>query len=270
MKRVPIIILLLLLHYSIKATDFNRMVGGRAVAMGRTAVAERDVWSVQNNPAGLSLLQGWHLGLYYENQWLLKETAFKSGVMTVSFPKVGCFGLSVNHFGGSQYSESSFGLAYARSFGPYLQMGLRIDYLLLHFSEGYPNRNAFDFALGIQSQITEKLRLGACLIHPVTSRWKTANADQLPIMMRFGMSFQFTKSFNGQIELERDSGRDGIRIGAGFEYQLFDRFWMRAGVEHNPNIFSFGIGYQVGWLKIDISAQMHQVLGPAVMGGGEK
>lgn len=270
MKRFIITILLFLLPHLTNAIDYNRIVGGRAASLGRTAIADQSVWSVHNNPSGIALLKGWSFGLYYENQWMLKETAFKSGSLTASIPKVGCFGLSVNQFGSSQYNESSFGLAYARSFGPYLQMGLRVDYLLLHFGEGYPNRGAFDFALGVQSQVTEKLRLGACLTHPIMSRWKTLNEDQLPIVMRLGMSYQLTQTFVGQVDVERDSGRDGVRIGAGFEYQLFNRFWMRVGVQHNPNMLSFGIGYQLGWLKIDISAQMHQMLGAVVMGGGER
>ena len=232
MKRFIITILLFLLPHLTNAIDYNRIVGGRAASLGRTAIADQSIWSVHNNPSGIALLKGWSFGLYYENQWMLKETAFKSGSLTASIPKVGCFGLSVNQFGSSQYNESSFGLAYARSFGPYLQMGLRVDYLLLHFGEGYPNRGAFDFALGIQSQVTEKLRLGACLIHPIMSRWKTLNEDQLPIVMRLGLSYQLTQTFVGQVDVERDSGRDGVRIGAGFEYQLFNRFWMRVQFAH--------------------------------------
>ncbi len=266
MRKIFITILLLILqHYSF-AIDFYRVVGGRPAAIGRTGVCDRDLWSLQNNPAGTALLEGWHCGLYYENQWMLKETAFKGGAVAKAIPKVGCLGLSVCQFGGSVYSENKFGLSYARGFGPYLQMGLQVDYLWLHW-DGYPSRGALSFSLGIQSQVTEKLRFGACLYNPVQRRLKTLNEDRLPTVMRFGMAYQFSDDFVGQCEVERDDSREGVRLGGGIEYQVFGKFSLRAGAQYNPNVLSFGVGYRVGRVRMDVAAQMHMALGATVMLG---
>ena len=249
------------------ANGLTSVSGGRAAAMGGTAVCEQSIWSLQNNPAGLATLQGWHMGLYYENQWLLKETAFKSGGIAKSIANIGCIGLSVCQYGWSQFSENLFSVAYARDFGPYLQMGLLADWVWLHLGEAYPDRSTPSFELGVQSQITERLRLGATLFNPLNIRFKTLNEDTLPVIIKFGLAYQFTEDFVGQFEMEKDSQRPGIRIGSGLEYVLFDRFSLRAGAQHNPNILSFGVGYLVRNIHVDVAAQLHQALGPSIQIG---
>lgn len=269
MKRSIFIFAIYLLINRCFAFDLNHSIGGRAAAMGQTSICSRDLWALRNNPAGLAYLKGWHFGLYYENKWLLKETAFKSGGIAKSFVGIGCFGLLVSQFGGAHYSENQFGIVYARDFGPYLQMGLRFEYLLFHWGDGYPNRGAPSFELGIQSQVTEKLRLGATLYNPIHMKLLTINEDPLPIDICFGLAYQFTNDFVAQCEVGKNSERKGIQLRGGFEYTLLKRFFLRAGAEYNPNLLSFGIGYEIKHLQIDIAAQMHQALGASIQIGME-
>lgn len=264
MKESFLILIISLLIIRCEAVDLGRAVGGRAAAMGRVSVCEQSIWALQNNPAGLACLKGWHFGLYYENQWMLKETAFKSGGLAKTFDGIGCIGLSINQFGGENYSENKFGVAYARGFGPYLQMGLQFDYLLLHWSTDYPNRGAPAFELGIQSQVTKRLRLGAYLFNPVQFKLNTLNEDVLPVIMRFGMVCQLADGFVGQCELEKNSEQTEIHLRCGFEYTLFNAFTLRAGAQHNPGILSFGAGYAIGPIQVDAAAQLHQLMGTSI------
>ena len=89
---------------------------------------------------------------------------------------------------------------------------------------------------------------------------KTLNEDALPVVMAMGLAYQFTEDFVGQFEVEKDSQRSGIRLSGGLEYLMFERFSLRAGVQHNPNILSFGVGYLVRNIHVDVAAQLHQVL----------
>ena len=249
------------------ATDLFKPIGGRSAAMGRTSVCDQSLWALSNNPAGIAQLKGWQFGLYYENDWLLRETALKSGGITKAFDGVGCLGMTISQYGWSGYNENLLGVAYARSFGPHLQIGLRADCWWLHLGEGYPDRVIPSFALGIQSQLTEKLMIGASLYNPLASRLKTANKDPLPIVIRFGGSYAFTNDFLGQCEVEKDSNAQGIRLAAGLEYVVFKRFCIRAGAQHNPDLISFGVGYVTNNLHVDVAAQMHQVLGASLQVG---
>ena len=267
MKKIIFITFLIWAPSWAHAIDLYRTVGTRAAAMGGTSVSARDVWALLNNPAGTAYHQGWRCGLYYENRWLLRETAFKSAVLTRSIVGVGCLGLSIDQFGGSKYSENMLGLGYARDFGPYLQLGLRIDGIWLHWSEAYPDQRGFGFTLGMQSQLTERLRLGACLFNPVQLPWETLTGNRLPAAIRFGMAFQLTDDFTGQWELAYDNHRKGIRLGSGFEYVMAGRFSLRAGAQYHPNLLSFGAGYRIGDVYMEVSAQLHQTLGASMQVG---
>ena len=261
----PILILIFyLLINRCNATGLLGSVGGRAAAMGRTSACEQGLWALLNNPAGIADLQGWQGGLYYENLWMLKETAYKSGGLIKGFEGVGCFGLSVSQFGWSGQSENLLGIAYARSFGPYLAIGLRADCYWLHQGEGYPDRVEPTFMLGIQSQITEKLRLGATLFNPLSTKLNTINNDAIPVVMRLGCAYQFTDDFVGQCEVGKNSQVRGVSLGSGFEYILFHRFQLRAGAQYNPSVITFGLGYLVNRLQVDIAAQMQQTLGASL------
>lgn len=267
MKRIIVLWIVFSMPLRVLAIDLYRTVGGRAAAMGGTSVAAREVWSLQNNPAGTAYLEGWHAGLYYENRWGLRETAFKSAVLMRSVEGVGCLGLGVEQFGGTKYSENKLGVGYARDFGPYLQMGLQADLLWLHWGEGYPDRRGVGFTLGMQSQLTEQCRVGACLYSPIALARDTADSAWRPMGMRFGWAYRFTDTFVAQGELEYDHSRQGVRIGSGFEYVVADRFQFRAGAQYHPNLLSFGAGYRIGGVHVEVSAQLHLVLGASVQIG---
>ena len=188
MKRLLLLITLILSTSTIFAYDFIHPFGGRAAAMGGSSVASQGLWALQNNPAGMANLDKISLGLYYENRWMLPETAYKCGAFALP-TKFGTLGLSFNQFGSSKYNENKFGLAYAKDFGRYLQIGLQLDYLLLKIGNDYGKFSAVTFELGIQSHVTDKLTLGTYVFNPVNFSFEqTLNHEKLPIVMRFGMA----------------------------------------------------------------------------------
>lgn len=222
---------------------------------------------MQNNPAGMASLEKICLGLYYENRWMLPETAYKCGAFALP-TQYGCLGLSFNQFGSSKYNENKIGLAYAKDFGRYLQIGLQLDYMLLKIGNDYGAFNAGTFELGIQSQVTDKLTLGTYIFNPINfSFQQTLNHEKLPIVFRFGMAYQFTKDFIGQCEIEKNTEREGVSLRGGLEYEALKRFYIRAGVQTNPGLLTFGLGYSISFAKIDVAAQLHEILGPTVQIG---
>lgn len=267
MKKILLTVILYLSLSNAFAYDILQPVGGRAAAMGGTAVASRGLWALQNNPAGMANLDRFSFGLYYENHWMLKETAFKSAALAVPV-KFGCLGLSFNQFGSSKYSENKFGLAYAKDFGPYLQIGLQLDYLMLSIGNNYDKQSAVTFELGIQSQITEKLRLGTYIFNPVhIALRQSINQEKLPIVFRFGAAYQFTKDFVGQCEIEKNTDYEGVSLRGGLEYEALKDFYLRAGVQTNPGLLSFGLGYEIRFARIDVAAQLHEILGNTIQVG---
>ena len=267
MKKLLLLITLILSTSMLFAYDFIHPIGGRAAAMGGSSVASQGLWAIQNNPAGMANLEKISLGLYYENRWMLPETAYKCGAFALP-TKFGCLGLSFNQFGSWKYNENKFGLAYAKDFGRYLQIGLQLDYLMLKIGNDYGTFNAFTFELGLQSQVTDKLTLGTYIFNPVNFSFEqTLNHEKLPIVMRFGLAYKFTKDFIGQCEIEKNTEKEGVSLRGGLEYEAFKQFYIRAGVQTNPGILSFGLGYTIRFAQINVAAQLHNKLGASVQIG---
>ena len=222
---------------------------------------------MQNNPAGMANLDKISLGLYYESRWRLPETAYKCSAFALP-TQYGTLGLSFNQFGSEKYNENKFGIAYAKDFGRYLQIGLQLDYLLLKIGNDYGKFSAVTFELGIQSQVTDKLRLGTYVFNPVSFSFEqTLNHEKLPIVMRFGMEYQFTKEFVGQCEIEKNTEREGVSLRGGLEYEAAKSFYIRAGFQTNPGIMSFGVGYAIRFAQINVAAQLHNELRASVQIG---
>lgn len=267
MKKLLLLIILILSTSMLFAYDFIHPIGGRAAAMGGSSVASQGLWAMQNNPAGMANLEKISLGLYYENRWMLPETAYKCGAFALP-TKFGCLGLSFNQFGSWKYNENKFGLAYAKDFGRYLKIGLQLDYLMLKIGNDYGTFNAFTFELGLQSQVTDKLTLGTYIFNPVNFSFEqTLNHEKLPIVMRFGLAYKFTKDFIGQCEIEKNTEKEGVSLRGGLEYEAFKQFYIRAGMQSNPGILSFGLGYTIRFAQINVAAQLHNELGASVQIG---
>ena len=267
MKKLLLIITLIISTSTLFAYDFIHPMGGRAAAMGGTSVASQGLWAMQNNPAGMANLEKISLGLYYENRWMLPETAYKCGAFALP-TKFGTLGVSFNQFGSSKYNENKFGLAYAKDFGRYLQIGLQLDYLLLKIGNEYGSFRAVTFELGIQSQVTDRLTLGTYIFNPVNFSFEqTLNHEKIPIVFRFGLAYKFTKDFNGQCEIEKNTERSGVSLRGGLEYEAFKNFYIRTGVQTNPGILSFGVGYGIRFAQINVAAQLHNELGASLQVG---
>lgn len=267
MKKLLLLITIILSTSTLFAYDFIHPMGGRAAAMGGSSVASQGLWALQNNPAGMANLEKISLGLYYENRWLLPETAYKCGAFALP-TKFGTLGVSFNQFGSSKYNENKFGLAYAKDFGRYLQIGLQLDYLLLKIGNEYGSFRAVTFELGIQSQVTDKLTLGTYIFNPVNFSFEqTLNHEKIPIVFRFGLAYKFTKDFIGQCEIEKNTDREGVSLRGGLEYEAVRNLYIRAGVQTNPGILSFGLGYAIRFVQINVAGQLHNQLGASLQVG---
>ena len=76
MKRLILtIIATLFLLTRLSAYGIVNPIGGRAAAMGGSSVASQGLWALQNNPAGMANLEKLSIGLYYQNLWMVEQTA---------------------------------------------------------------------------------------------------------------------------------------------------------------------------------------------------
>lgn len=238
----------------------NNPIGARQAGMGRSSVALTDFWSIQNNQAGVSLIDKVSVGIYYESSFNISQLSTKS--IAAAIPsKFGVFGFTFNYFGYSQYNEMKAGLVYARSFGQYFRLGMQLDYLQTTIGEGYGSAGNVTFEVGVQSDISEKLTLGAWVFNPVQVKLSGNTKQEYPAIIRFGVGWDISENFIATAEVEKNSQFDPILFRGGLEYGLNEKFFFRAGFSTQQEIFTMGFGLALKKFKFDISAGMNQYLG---------
>lgn len=259
MKRNLLLIGSFLLCFPAYSWDLSGSVGGRCASMGRCAVAFSDFWSIHNNPAGMARWQSLSAGISYENRFLMRELSYANAAL-VAPSRIGTVGLSYSRFGFEDYNENKIGLAVAREFGPYLRIGLKLDYLTFRFSGDYATRRTATFELGLQSDITDGLCLGVYVFNPIAVKLKTLHKQNMPVTFRLGLAYKITNDFIMTSEVEYDSDRK-MDYRFGMEYLTTKEFYIRAGVHTRPGTATVGAGYALSRLVVDIAASMNQLTG---------
>jgi hypothetical protein len=235
-------------------------LGSRQAGIGRTSAAITDFWNIQNNQAGIALIDKISFGVFYESRFMVNELAMKSAAVIIP-TKIGVLGASFNHFGYSMYSDIKIGLVYARSFGQYFRIGLQLDYLQTTIGDHYGSKSSLTFELGIQSDVTEAVTIGAYVYNPVRVKLADYTNESIPAIFRLGIGWKISNDLFVTVEAEKNTAINPVIVRGGIEYGIREKFFIRAGFTTMQEIFSMGFGLNIKFLRFDISAVMHQSLG---------
>jgi hypothetical protein len=252
--------LILYMNEDCFAGDKITPTGSRQAGMGRVSVAITDFWNSQNNQAGIALMDKISAGIYYESRFTINQLSSKSAAVVVP-TGIGVVGATFNYFGYSLYNEMKIGLVYARSFGQYFRMGVQLDYLQTSLGNDYGHKGNITFEIGVQSDVTENLTLGAWAFNPIQVKLADYDDERIPAVFRFGIAWHFSDHFFATVEAEKNTAFRPIIVRGGLEYGIKERFFLRTGFSSGEEIFSMGFGFQIKILRFDISAVMHQSLG---------
>jgi hypothetical protein len=244
----------------ISASAQQLPTGSRQAGMGGSSVMLTDFWSCQNNQAGVALIDKISAGLYYESRFMLNNLSSKSlGIVIPA--KIGVLGAHVSHFGYKLYSDIQIGLLYARSFSPYFRMGIQLDYLQLSLGDNYGSKHNLTFEIGVQSDVSENLTIGAWVFNPIRVNLASYDEEKISAILRVGILWQAGRNLIVCLETEKNTSMVPLIIRGGAEFSIRDKFFIRTGFSTNKEIFSMGFGYSQKIIRMDISAVMHQNLG---------
>ncbi|MCX6243507.1 MAG: hypothetical protein NTU98_02285 [Bacteroidetes bacterium] len=249
----------LLFSLFVHAAGDQRVIGGKAASLGFTSVAQADGWSVFNNQAGLAWCRRFSAGIYFENRFLLKELSLKAIGVTIPAGR-GAFGISFQHFGFSLYSEMNAGIGYGLRLGKSFSAGVRIGWLRLHISDGFTDQNLVSVDVGLQFRASERLWMGLHAANPVPYKVSSISNEQLPTVIRLGLSWKMTGNLCSDIEVEKNLTQKPV-LRAGIDYRPVKAFSIRIGFLSNPATFTFGAGIEAGNLEFDLASSYHMVLG---------
>jgi len=259
-KFLTIILVVLCFYLTTNASGNIYPIGSRSAAMGRTSVAIIDFWGVMNNQAGIALFDKPMVGIYYENRFLLNQLSTKS-VAGIWPLKYGVIAASYNYFGYKLYNDQKIGLTYARAFGNMFRVGLQLDYIQTVLGNNYGSKGNVTFELGIQSDISDQITIGAWVFNPIMVKLAEFDNEKLPAVFRLGFAWHISEVFLATIEAEKNTAINPITFRGGLEYELKNRFFFRTGFATRKEIFSFGFGLYIKHITFNISTIMHETLG---------
>jgi hypothetical protein len=233
--------------------------GPRSAALGTCSVALKDSWCTVNNQAGLGTSSGFSCAILYQNLFFIKELSTRGITLLLPFQPLS-LGFSMTSFGYPLYHENKYNLAFGKAFSDKLSLGAAFNYLHTQIAGEISSSSAFAGELGMLAQLQEKLLLGVHLSNPTRSLHGKGVSEQLPTVLRLGINYSFSSSVSVLAETTKDLSRKASFKG-GLEYQPLHGFFLRTGVCNSPQLYSFGIGWCIQQLRVDLSISRHPLLG---------
>ncbi len=258
MKNHTLLTFLLLIPFLLSAQYGTPPVGGAmGIGMGYTGVTNQNVFSSLTNQAGLAFVSNFSAAVQAEQRFLLSETNIVTAAAAIPLKKAGSFGANLNYYGYDSYNEMRIGLGYARQLVENWSLGAQFNYFNISIPE-YGNRAIYTFELGVQALLIEKLVIGAHIFSPI--RVEITELDRMPTIFSFGGSYRFSEKFFLAMELEQDTDF-ATNFKTGLEYRIAKPISVRAGIQTQPVLNTFGIGIHLNKIQIDLATTYHQTLG---------
>jgi hypothetical protein len=236
----------------------NNKISAREIGLAGASVSFSDIWSQYSNQAGLAYLENMAVGLSYQNAFFVKELATNSVAFALP-TKTGTFGLNYYYFGYTKYNESKIALAYAKSLGKKISVGIQLDYFITYIEGEFGTVGVPAGEIGILTNPIENLYIGAHVFNVWNARFNSTAETYLPIIFKLGASYKLYQKALLSVEFEKDMDYSVI-IKTGVEFEILKKVFLRAGVSTEPTTFSFGLGYALNSFKLDIAFSKHEVL----------
>ena len=253
-----------LIFFAVALLQAQHFTGGaRSSGLGGSSSTFFDVWSVQNNQAGLGQIHQVEAGVYYENRFQLKELTYSAMAFAIPLKKNGAFGVSYNTFGYSAFRQSKAGLAYGMRFGENFSAGMQLDYFSTGIQDAmnvYGRRSVFTGELGFIARLTPQVSVSGHLFNIVRARLASYNNEVLPMVLKGGLQYKVSEKVLMVFETEKQTYAD-INLKGGIEYLPAKDVYLRTGASSFPRQMSFGAGFLYKGLKVDLASTWHSVLG---------
>ena len=225
---------------------------------------QNDPLSFTGNQAALARVKQAGIGLYGEQRFLLAATS-SYNVATALPTKMGNFGMQINYSGFKNFNENKIGLAYARSLGSKVDVGIQFNYYGYRVP-GYNNASTVNVEAGAMLHFTDKLNGGIHIYNPVAGKLGNALAmpggggEKLATAYKMGLSYDASENFYVGGEIVKEEDRP-VNVIAGIQYHFSRQFFARAGFMSASSTAFAGAG--IGWknLRLDIAGSYHPQLG---------
>lgn len=252
------IALLFIFIFNLQAQNLRYQLALPYLSLGAYSTKQQDAFSFINNQAALAKIKLPGVGVYGERRFMLEENSVYG--LAVAIPtSMGNLGLSMNYRGFSAFNEQKAGLAYARSLGEKIDVGIQFNYYSYRVA-GYGNASAINGEIGLLMHVTEKLTTGIHAYNPVGTKLGKTGDEKLAAAYNFGVGYDATENFYVSTELVKEEGKPINAVG-GIRYQFMKKFFARAGFMSDTGSGYGGVGVAWNNLRLDVSGSFHPQLG---------
>ena len=223
-----------------------------------------DPFSMIINPASLAGVRTAGAGVFGERRFLLN--AFNQYTAVAALPtQSGSFGLQADYFGYQNYNESQLGLAYGRSLGKKVDVGVKFNYFNLRIPNNI-NASTFHFEAGVRMHLTDKLHAGFSVYNPVGGVLNKAADEKIASLFRGGFGYEASDRFFIMAEMVKEENKP-VTVNAAFQYSVLKQLFIRGGINSLTSQPFAGVGLKWGLMRVDLATSYHPQLGisPAVM-----
>jgi len=233
--------------------------GAKQISLSNSDVAlSNDVFSIFNNPAGLSQMNWREVGVYYSPApFGLSELA--NGYVAYHEPtSIGSFAVGGMSYGFDLYRESKFSIAYSYNYLNKFFVGATINYQTVSI-QNYGNDGALFFNIGGLAYISNKFRLGFSVQN--INRASFGNQDdQIPMVFNTGFSYDVDDELALNFAVEKDI-KYKASLQFGIIYDIIEYLSLRTGFSNEPSKYSAGIGINYLMFSLDYAMFTHNYLG---------
>ncbi len=249
-------LLVLLVQFGI-SQSLRQPISAIYLGLGSYSTQHTDVFSFLNNQAALAQTKDVAVGVYGEKRFLLNATSMYAAALAIP-SKMGNFGVSMKYAGYKSFNENQIGLAYGRSLGSKVDLGIQFNYYGYKVPS-YTSANAVDFEIGAIVHLTDQLNAGIHVYNPVGGNFSKTD-EKLTSAYKIGLGYDVSEQFFIGAEVVKEEDYP-VNLNAGIQYQFVKQFFVRAGVSSATSTGYAGVGLSWNNLRLDISGSYHPQLG---------
>jgi hypothetical protein len=258
LRKLYTLFILLWVHADAHSQSLRRPVAASYIGLGAYSINHVDAFSFTSNQAALAQMKSPAIGVYGERRFLLDATNMYSAVFVLPTSQ-GNFGVQADYFGFKNYNESQLGIAYARSVGGLIDIGIKFNYYSFRIPS-YQSSSAVNFEIGAIAHLTDKLNAGVHFYNPVGGELSKTNNEKLGSIYKFGIGYEPSENFLVSAEIVKQEDLP-VNINAGVQYNFLKQFFARVGIVSENESPYAGAGISWNNIRLDVSASYHPQLG---------
>jgi len=257
LHKISVSLFLFILSLTVSGGNPYRFTAGAGEAgTGYTCSMKPGFWSSFGNQALLAYNNSISLGINYENRFNISELGTRTAGLQIPVSKTS-LGIIYSHFGYYNFQRQMAGLACGLALSENIAAGVQIDYFSEKVAGEYDDYQIITFEAGVVAKVSQKVMISVHVFNPVPN---SIRKTVLPSSVRTGAGIELSKVLFAGAEAEMSTGEKLI-FRTGFEYEVLKKFWLRVGFSTENTSFSFGLGYLLKFVKIDLSFASHERLG---------